>query len=88
MVQRLLENERGRRSIERARALQAKVDPIVRIDRQIEQAAFVIVAQADRKVRRWNLTDSAADDYRRVVELFPKTHWAAIARQRLAAMNG
>jgi len=88
VVDRLLAAERKRRGLAKSEVLRAKVDPIVQIDRHVEQAAFVIVNQADRKIAKWNLTDSAASDYRRVIELFPKTRWAEVARQRLAGIKG
>jgi len=88
VVDRLLASQRKRRGLAKSKALSAKIDPIVQIDRHVEQAAYTIVAQADRKVRRWNLTESAASDYQRVIELFPQTCWAEVARQRLAGIKG
>ena len=88
VVARLLASQKQRRGLARSKAVQARPDPIERMESQIDRAAFVIVAQADRKARRWNLTDSAANDYRRVIELFPSTRWADVARQRLAGTEG
>ena len=50
---------------------------------QVEQAAFVIVHQADRKRNELGLPTEAEADYRRVLELFPQTRSAEIARERL-----
>ena len=88
VVEHLLAREQQRRRLARAQAIIARPDPLERLDRQLEQTAFVIVAQADRKVRQWNLTSSAARDYRRVIELFPRTRWATVARARLIAIEG
>ncbi|MFQ5807931.1 MAG: hypothetical protein ACE5I3_15915 [Phycisphaerae bacterium] len=58
-------------------------DPIARARREVEKAAYTLVYQADRMCRELDLCDSAAVKYQRVVELFPDTRWAAVARQRL-----
>ena len=88
VVENLLARQRQRRGLARSKAMQARPDPVEQMDSHVEQAAFVIVTQADRKARQWNLTDSAASDYRRVIELFPRTRWADVARQRLAGIEG
>ena len=88
VIEHLLAREKQRRRLARAQAIIARPDPLERLDRQLEQTALVIVAQADRKVRQWNLKGSAARDYRRVIELFPQTRWAAVARERLTAIEG
>lgn len=60
-------------------------DPLEEIDRHIEEAACIIVYYADRKLNELDLKESALADYRRVIERFGQTHWAQVARQRLAA---
>jgi hypothetical protein len=58
-------------------------DAIANARREVDQAAYVLVSQADRMCRELDLCESAAVKYRRVVELFPETRWATVARQRL-----
>ena len=53
------------------------------INQQIEQAALIITYQADRKYDKLNLKQSAIEDYNRVIELYPQTHWAQHAREKL-----
>ena len=47
----------------------------------------MIVSQADRMGRELDLCQSAAVRYRRVVELFPDSRWATVARQRLSELE-
>lgn len=58
-------------------------DPIADARREVEKAACVLVYQADRMCREMSLCDSAVVKYQRVVELFPDTVGAAVARERL-----
>ena len=74
------------RQYERARAArqQAPVaNPIVDARREVEKAACILVYQANRMCREMDLCDSAVVKYQRVVELFPETAAAAMARERL-----
>ena len=88
IAEHLLAREKQRRSVARAEALRARPGPRERLGREFEQTALVMVTQADRKLRKWDLKDSAASDYRSVIELFPQTSWAAVARERLTAIEG
>ena len=47
-----------------------------------DRAALVLVYDADRDVRE-NRPAAARARYQRAIELFPHTHWAQVARQRL-----
>lgn len=81
------------RIIERKRELQAVRielalhDPADDVRQEIERTALIIVHQADRKHQRLGLTESAVRDYQSVVESFPHTEWADVARMRLAALE-
>ena len=88
IAEHLLAREKQRRSVARAKALRARPGPRERLGREFEQTALVMVTQADRKLRKWDLKDSAANDYRRVIKLFPQTSWAVVARERLTAIEG
>ena len=65
----------------------ARSDPLAEVQRQVERAAFIMVFQADRMYRQLRLPASAVDSYRRVIALFPDTHWAQVARQRLSEIE-
>ena len=62
-------------------------DAVANVRREVDQAAYTLVSQADRMCRELDLCDSAAVKYRRVVELFPETRWAVVARQRLSELE-
>jgi len=62
-------------------------DAVANARREVDQAAYTLVSQADRMCRELDLCDSAAVKYRRVVELFPETRWAVVARQRLSELE-
>lgn len=76
--------ERARRTV----AIPRGVDPLDRILAEQDRGALALVRQADRQYRELDRKESAAAGYGRVVELFPKTHWAAVARQRLSEIGG
>jgi len=84
IVRAMLDGEkRGRRAVTVPRG----VDPLDRILAEQDRGAMALVRQADRQLRELDRQDAAAAGYGRVVELFPKTHWAAVARQRLAEIG-
>ena len=61
----------------------APPDAVAAVREQMDQAAFVLVQNADRMCRDLDLCKSAEAKYRRVLELFPGSPWATVARQRL-----
>jgi hypothetical protein len=73
------------RSPARSRPL-AAIAPEANIRFQRDRAALVIVYEADRFVRQ-NRPKQAIASYRRAIELFPQSHWAEIARERLRQMQ-
>ena len=52
-------------------------------DAAIDRAAFAMVYQADR-IAHDDATPAAQKIYREVVQYFPQTQWAQLARERLA----
>ena len=54
------------------------------VQQELDDAAFVLVYQGDRLRKEYKLNSLAEGRYRRVIELFPGTSSATIARQRLA----
>ncbi|CAA9419601.1 MAG: hypothetical protein AVDCRST_MAG64-2783, partial [uncultured Phycisphaerae bacterium] len=76
------EPPRGSRAARRASA--ARLDPLMELEWQREQAALVLVRQGDRLSDELNLPKPAALAYRSASDTFPGTHWGAIARARLS----
>jgi hypothetical protein len=79
--------EQMRRAEALTKPQQALPDPVVDARRELEKAAYTLVYQADRMCRELDLCESAAIKYQRVVELFPETPWAVVARQRLSEIK-
>jgi hypothetical protein len=80
----------AREAQQRALARTPQPDPLAQIAAERDLGALALVRQADRRYRETNHPNpaAAATAYARVVELFPNTHAAAVARQRLAAIGG
>ena len=84
LIQEVLEEERRRSRLDELEARLASVpDPIEEMQKQMDKTAFILVYQADRLYRELDQTDSAVENYKRVIELFPENRWAKVARQRL-----
>lgn len=62
-------------------------DAVDEVRREMDQAAFTIVYQADRMLRELNLPESAIESYRQAIRLFPDSPSAEVARQRLAELE-
>jgi hypothetical protein len=84
VVERMLEMERRRGSATRQRA----TDPLLAVRREQDRAAYLLIYEADRLARKSEARERAVEEYRRVVALFPDTHWASVARERLVEMGG
>ncbi|NQU24118.1 MAG: hypothetical protein HQ567_22780 [Candidatus Nealsonbacteria bacterium] len=61
----------------------SKPDPWQLAHVEIEKTAFLLVDHVDRQDREALLPDARQAAYRQVVELFPETHWGAVAQSRL-----
>lgn len=66
---------------------QAETDPLKAVNDQLDRAALTMVYQADRMYHELNLRESAVASYERTIELFPKTYWAQVAKERLAELR-
>ena len=62
-------------------------DAVANARREADEAAYVMVAHADRMCRELHACASAAERYRWVTEYFPDSCWATVARQRLAELK-
>ncbi len=85
IIQAALEKERNqqRKSDELNAQLAAIPDPLEKIQQEVDRTAFILVYSADRMYKELNLTDSAVETYKRVIELFPENQWAKVAQERL-----
>jgi tetratricopeptide (TPR) repeat protein len=84
LIQQVLEEERRQQRLDELEAQLASIpDPLEEMQKQVDKTAFILVYQADRLYRELNQTDSAIENYNRVIELFPENRWAKVARQRL-----
>ena len=88
LIREVLENERRQHRLEELEAKLASIpDPLKEIQEQIDKTAFILCYQADRMYREFNQKDSAVKTYNRVVELFPHSGSAEVAKQRLAEIQ-
>jgi tetratricopeptide (TPR) repeat protein len=88
LVQEVLDQDRQQRRLAALEAELASIpDPVREIDRQVDQAAFILVYQADKLYKELNQTESAVAAYQEVIQLFPTNRWAAVARQRLSQIQ-
>jgi hypothetical protein len=78
-------DQRDRLARERARLAAAALAPTLVSER--DKAALTLLDHGDRLRRELKRTDAALAAYRRTIELFPETRWAAAARQRINEMK-
>jgi hypothetical protein len=88
LVQRLLAGEQRRRAAAELRRASLSPDALQRLRHEEDRAALVLIHQADRSSRDSRRQEAAAEGYRRVVELFPQSQWAAVARRRIDQLPG
>lgn len=85
LVHDVLESERKQHRLDQLQVQLASIrDPREQIQKEVDRTAFILVYQADRLHRELSQTDAAVETYNRVIELFPETQWAQVARQRLS----
>jgi uncharacterized protein HemX len=88
LIQQVLEDEQRRQRLDELEAQLASIpDPLEELQRQVDKTAFILVYQADRLYHELDQTDSAVENYNRVIQLFPENRWANVARQRLAEIE-
>ncbi len=88
LIQEVLDEERRQSRLDELQAQLASIpDPLEEVQNQIDKTAFILVYQADRLYRELNQTDSAVENYNRVIALFPENRWAKVARQRLSEIK-
>jgi tetratricopeptide (TPR) repeat protein len=88
LIREVLEDEQRQHRLDELHAqLVSIADPLEEARQQVDKAAFILVYQADRLYRELNQTDSAVENYNRVIKLFPENRWAKVARQRLSEIE-
>ncbi len=88
LIQEVLEEERRQSRLDELQAQLASIpDPLEETRKQVDKTAFILVYEADRLYNELNQTDSAVENYNRVIELFPENRWAKVARQRLSEIE-
>jgi tetratricopeptide (TPR) repeat protein len=88
LIREVLEEERKQRRLDELRAqLAGYADPLEEIQKQVDKTAFILVYQANRMYRELDRKDSAIRAYNRVIELFPQSRWAEVARQRISEIQ-
>ncbi|MEA3227346.1 MAG: hypothetical protein U9Q07_15455, partial [Planctomycetota bacterium] len=88
LIHEVLDDERRQSRLDELEAELASIpDPLEEIRKQVDKTAFILVYQADRLYRELNETESAVETYNRVIRLFPRNQWAAVARERLSEIE-
>ena len=88
LIQEVLDQERRQSRLDELQAQLTSIpDPLEEVQKQVDKTAFILVYQADRLYRELNQTDSAVENYNRVIALFPENRWAKVARQRLSEIE-
>ena len=88
LIHQILDHERRQRRLKELKARLASIPhPLEEIRKEADRTAFILVYQADRMYRELNQKDSAVRNYKRVIELFPQTRSAEVAKQRLSEIQ-
>ncbi len=88
LIREVLDEERKQRRLNELKAQLARYsDPLQEIQKQADKTAFFLVYQANRMYRELDQKEAAIQEYNRVIELFPQSQWAEVARQRLSEIQ-
>ncbi len=82
----MLDIEAQQRRMAQASAALRALDPLALARAEVDQAARLVVLEADRKAQE-SRSAEAAGDLKRVIEVFPGSAWAQVARERLAELT-
>lgn len=74
------------RALEQAQRALAEPDPLDVVREQVDVVAYRMILRADELRNRMDPSEEAMRLYRDVEQLFPKTHSAEVARERLTAL--
>lgn len=88
LIREVLDEERKQRRLNELQAqLTSYSDPLREIQKQVDKTAFILVYRANQMYRELDQKDSAIQEYNRVIELFPQSRWAEVARQRISEIQ-
>ncbi|MHC4087027.1 MAG: hypothetical protein ACYSWZ_19325 [Planctomycetota bacterium] len=88
LIREVLDEDRKQRRLQELQAQLAGIpDPLEEIRKQVDKTAFILIYQANRMYRELDQKDSAIQAYNSVIELFPQSRWAEVARQRLSEIQ-
>jgi tetratricopeptide (TPR) repeat protein len=88
LIREVLDEERKQRRLNELQArLASYSDPLEEIQKQVDKTAFILVYQANRMYCELDQKEAAIQAYNRVIELFPQSSWAEVARQRLSEIK-
>jgi hypothetical protein len=79
------QEQRERVARESTRPAKGAHVPTLRSER--DRAALTLLDHGDRLRRELKQVDAARAAYRRTIELFPETHWAVVAKQRVEQLE-
>jgi tetratricopeptide (TPR) repeat protein len=88
LIREVLDEERKQRRLNELQAqLASYSDPLREIGKQADKTAFILVYRANRMYRELGQKEAAIQAYNRVIELFPQSRWAEVARQRISEIQ-
>jgi hypothetical protein len=86
VVTRVQESSRSRTAAAASRSTRYATTEL-RLGLQREESTLLLLHQGDVLAREPDLRGQAAVSYRQATDMFPETHGAAVAKQRLDALN-
>ena len=88
LIREVLDEDRKQRRLQELQAqLASYSDPLEEIQKQVDKTAFILVYQANRIYSDLDQKEAAIQAYNRVIELFPQSRWAEVARQRISEIK-
>ncbi len=87
LAERMITLRRRRADLAAMQAKLAAPDPLELVRRQLDRAPAIMVRSAARLQYEYGLVASAAEAYRRTMNLFPDSPWAQVARRRLLEID-
>ena len=84
LVEEITARERAQEKLDQLNAELASIpDPMEELNKKIEKTAFILLYYADKGYEEFHNADDAELSYNRVIELFPQTLSARLAKERL-----
>lgn len=87
IIEKLLAAEALRKQQKQRRTILAQPTASQKLDQQIERAASTLIYQAEQMLKDPARRSSAAKQYQRVINLYPNSHAAKIAQEKLTKLK-